>query len=78
MAIGKSKKQGKSKKGGKKKVVDPMTRKEWFTFRAPAPFDSHHFGYTPINRSSGTSKCCNKKFPLSRSKEELLKCLIRI
>lgn len=56
MTIGKSKKLGKGgKKGGKKKVQDPMIRKEWFSFRAPTPFESRNFGYTTVTRSQGTS-----------------------
>lgn len=36
MAIGKSKK--KYKKGTKKRI-DPFTRKEWYSFKVPAPFE---------------------------------------
>lgn len=36
MAIGKSKKNY-GKKGQKKKVVDSLSRKEWFELKAPAP-----------------------------------------
>lgn len=55
MAQGKSKKQY-GKKGQKKKVVDPLSRKEWFELKAPAPFQSESFGYTCANRTQGLSK----------------------
>lgn len=63
MAIGKSKKQGKSRKGGKKKVIDPMTRKEWYSFRSPVPFETQNLGYTPVTRTVGTSS----PFPYPRN-----------
>jgi small subunit ribosomal protein S3Ae len=52
MAIGKSKKVGK-KKGGKK-VIDPMLKKEWYDFKAPAPFTKRTFGKTLVTRTTGT------------------------
>ena len=54
MAIGKSKKSY-GKKGTKKKVVDSISRKEWFELKAPAPFQSESFGYTCANRTQGLS-----------------------
>jgi small subunit ribosomal protein S3Ae len=57
MAIGKNpglKKGGKGGKGGKKKVQDSMSRKEWYDFKAPAPFSSRSFGKTCISRTQGT------------------------
>lgn len=54
MAQGKSKKTY-GKKGQKKKVVDPLSRKEWFELKAPAPFQSESFGYTCANRTQGLS-----------------------
>ena len=45
MAQGKSKKVY-GKKGQKKKVVDSLSRKEWFELKAPAPFQSESFGFT--------------------------------
>ena len=54
MAVGKSKKT--YKKGQKKKVVDPLSRKEWFQLRAPAPFQAESFGWTCANRTQGLSK----------------------
>ena len=54
MAIGKNKRLSKGKKGSKKKVIDCMSRKEWYDFKAPAPFDSKPFGKTLINKTIGT------------------------
>lgn len=54
MAIGKNKRLTKGKKGGKKKIIDSMSRKDWFDFKAPAPFDSRAFGKTCITKTSGT------------------------
>jgi small subunit ribosomal protein S3Ae len=54
MAIGKNKRLSKGKKGGKKKIIDPMSRKDWFDFKAPAPFDSKSFGKTCITKTTGT------------------------
>ena len=54
MAQGKSKKVY-GKKGQKKKVVDSLSRKEWFELKAPAPFQSESFGYTCANRTQGLS-----------------------
>ena len=53
MAVGKSKKT--YKKGQKKKVVDPLSKKEWFQLRAPAPFQAESFGWTCANRTQGLS-----------------------
>ena len=54
MAIGKNKKLlGKGKKGGKK-VIDPLSRKEWYDFKAPVPFASKSFGKTLVTRTTGT------------------------
>jgi len=52
MAIGKNKKLGKKK--GAKKAIDPMVKKEWYDFKAPAPFTKRTFGKTLVTRSSGT------------------------
>jgi len=52
MAIGKSKKQG--KKGNKKRLIDPLTRKEWFDFKAPVPFTTKSFGKTLTTKNTGT------------------------
>ena len=53
MAVGKSKKT--YKKGQKKKIVDPLSKKEWFQLRAPAPFQAESFGWTCANRTQGLS-----------------------
>ena len=50
MAIGKNKKL---KKGGRKKVIDPFTRKEWYSAVAPAMFSERDFGKTICNRTAG-------------------------
>lgn len=54
MAQGKNKKSY-GKKGQKKKVVDSLSRKEWFELKAPAPFQSESFGFTCANRTQGLS-----------------------
>jgi Ribosomal S3Ae family len=43
------------KKGAKKRTVDPLSRKEWYDFKAPIPFSSKSFGKTLVTRSSGNS-----------------------
>jgi len=54
-------KGGKKRKGGKKKVVDPMTRKDWVTIHLATfvngnlrPFANHKGSWTIVNRSQGT------------------------
>ena len=49
------KKLGKKGAGRGKKVVDPLSKKEWFQLRAPAPFQAESFGYTLANRTMGLS-----------------------
>lgn len=49
-------KQTKGKKGIKKRIIDPLTRKEWFQLRAPVPFKAESFGYTCANKSAGLKK----------------------
>lgn len=55
MAQGKNKRLTKGGKKGKgKKIIDALSRKEWYNFKAPVPFDNRTFGYTPVTKSSGT------------------------
>lgn len=53
MAIGKNKRISKGRKGGKKKAVDPFTRKEWYSIKAPAMFANRAAGKTLINKTAG-------------------------
>ena len=75
MAQGKSKKTY-GKKGQKKKIVDPLSRKEWFELKAPAPFQSESFGYTCANRTQGLSTLAfiQKKSKIALKEELSLKC----
>jgi len=55
MAVGKNKRLSKAgKKGGKKKIVDPFSRKEWYTVKAPSMFTNRDVGQTIVNRTQGT------------------------
>jgi len=56
MAVGKNKRlsKGGKKGGGRKKVTDPLTRKEWFDFKAPVPFSTRSFGKTCVTKTTGT------------------------
>lgn len=55
MAVGKNKRLSKAgKKGGKKKIVDPFSRKEWYTVKAPSMFKNRNVGQTIVNRTAGT------------------------
>jgi len=54
MAVGKNKRLSKGKKGGKKKLIDPLSRKEWYDFKAPVPFNSKSFGKTLVTKTTGT------------------------
>jgi small subunit ribosomal protein S3Ae len=54
MAVGKNKRLTKgSKKGGKKKVVDPFTKKDWYSIKAPAVFKVKNVGHTLVTRTIG-------------------------
>merc|ERR1711879_155608 len=54
MAVGKNKRLTKgSKKGGKKKVVDPFTKKDWYSIKAPAVFKARNVGHTLVTRTIG-------------------------
>lgn len=54
MAVGKNKRLTKGKKGTKKKIVDPMTRKDWYQIKAPIYFKHRDVGFTCVNRTQGT------------------------
>jgi small subunit ribosomal protein S3Ae len=53
MAVGKNKRISKGKKG-KKKVVEPMSRKEWYDVVAPSNFKNRQFTKTLCNKTQGT------------------------
>jgi len=53
MAVGKNKKLGK-KKGAKKKLVDPMSKKDWYDVKAPAVFQQRQQGKIIVSRTVGT------------------------
>jgi small subunit ribosomal protein S3Ae len=55
MAIGKNKRVSKGgKRGSKKKIIEPMSRKEWFDVVAPANFKTRQFAKTLCNKTIGT------------------------
>lgn len=57
MAIGKNKRVSKAgRKGGKKKIIDPYSKKEWYTVKAPSMFTNTNCGNTLVSRSQGLSK----------------------
>jgi len=54
MAQGKNKRVSKGgKRGSKKKIVEPMSRKEWFDVVAPANFKVRQFAKTLCNKTIG-------------------------
>jgi len=54
MAVGKNKKLMKGKKGqGKKKAVDIMTKKEWYSVKAPSYFTEVCLGCTSDGNNCG-------------------------
>jgi len=56
MAVGKNKRlsKGGKKGGGKRRVIDPLSRKEWYDFKAPVPFSARSFGKTCVTKTIGT------------------------
>jgi len=50
MAIGKNKK---GRKGNRKKVIEPMTRKDWYDVQVPSAFAVRTIGKTIVNRTAG-------------------------
>jgi small subunit ribosomal protein S3Ae len=49
MAIGKNKKGRK----GRKKIIEPMSRKDWYDVQVPSTFAARRIGKTLVNRTSG-------------------------
>jgi len=57
MAVGKNKRLSKGgKKGTKKKVVDCMTRKEWYDVLAPSVFTTRQCCKTLVNKTHGVKR----------------------
>jgi small subunit ribosomal protein S3Ae len=54
MAVGKNKRISKGGKRGKKKVVEPMSRKEWYDVVAPSNFRTRQISKTICNKTQGT------------------------
>jgi len=54
MAVGKNKRISKGGKRGKKKIVEPMSRKEWYDVVAPTNFKVRQFTKTICNKTQGT------------------------
>jgi len=53
MAVGKNKRLSKGKKGLKKRAVDPFSRKDEYSVKAPSTFQIRDVGKTIVNRTTG-------------------------
>ena len=62
MAVGKNKRLSKSGKKGqqKRKVIDFMTRKEWYDIVAPNAFTKRSICKTLVNKSIGNKNCADQ------------------
>jgi small subunit ribosomal protein S3Ae len=49
----KNKKLGKKRKGAGRKIVDPFSKKDWFTIRTPSVFPNRNAGFTIATKSQG-------------------------
>ena len=54
MAVGKNKRMSKGGKRGKRKVVEAMSRKEWYDVVAPTTFKTRQFSKSLCNKTIGT------------------------